>query len=100
MTGLGAAITGLATVVDTSRSDEVIPTIVGLVFSALLFLVLLFARGRHARHPLFYAGYPGTPASPAVNSDQPPQAIPVEPDATPVQEVAVRRDEPADEANL
>ncbi|HUU82714.1 MAG TPA: serine/threonine-protein kinase [Phycisphaerae bacterium] len=53
MTGMGAAIAALAMPQIAEPDDEFAGVIVGLVFSSLLFVVLLFARGRPAatRHP-------------------------------------------------
>jgi len=68
MTGLGAAITALATPNLLWHDEERIGTVVGLVFSALLFLVLLVARGRRPR-PTFFM--PAAAAMPVAAPDAP-----------------------------
>ncbi|MCP4247721.1 MAG: serine/threonine protein kinase [bacterium] len=53
MTGMGAAITALVVPNFIRHEEELIGTIVGLVFGSLLFLVLLAARGRRRHAPMF-----------------------------------------------
>ena len=70
MTGMGAAITALATPQFLQCDDDRAGAIAGLVLSSLLFVVLLFARGRRVR-PAFVVGN-GVQPAPAHGADGQP----------------------------
>ncbi|MCH7813260.1 MAG: hypothetical protein IID40_04485, partial [Planctomycetes bacterium] len=69
MTGMGAAITALSVPGFIRHEEELIGAIVGLVFGSLLFLVLLVARGRVRRGPVFLAADAPIPQAEPVDGE-------------------------------
>jgi len=72
MFGIGGTITGIARFWTGMRGEEHALLIVGLVFSSLWFLVLLFARGRRGIDRPFLKGSPDDPSedgAPPVDND-------------------------------